>query len=88
VGPIIGRRRSHQTEPFGAIEGPDDEEVRKAFDVLESGFEFRPDLEEAFRFVLRTEPFRNLLSIPVGTSYLSDGLHGEHCTSLASGCAE
>ena len=74
----------HQTESFGAIEGPDDEQVRKTFDVLQTGFKFLPDFEEAFRLVLRAQSLGNLLSIAVGTSYVSDGLHGEHNTSLAA----
>src|SRR4029077_2769520 len=84
VGAIFGRRSSHQTESFGAIESPDAEQDKHTVDVLHTGFKFLPGCEEAFRLVLRAQSLGNLLSIAVGTSYVSDGLHGEHNTSLAA----
>jgi hypothetical protein len=54
VWPIVARRRSHQVESFGAIECPDDEQVRKAFNIREAKLKFSPYLENPFRLVLGT----------------------------------
>jgi hypothetical protein len=53
VRPIVGGRRSHEITSFGAIEHPDDEQVRKAFNIREAGLKFRPYLKRPFRLVLR-----------------------------------
>jgi hypothetical protein len=52
VQPIVTWRRSHQVESFGAIERPDDEQVRKAFNVREATLKFCPYLDNPFRRVL------------------------------------
>ena len=46
----IARRRHQKVVPFGAIECPDDEQVREALNVLEAGLQFRADLEHSLRF--------------------------------------
>jgi hypothetical protein len=53
VGAIIAWWHANQLESFGAIKGPDYEQVRKAFDIRETEFKFRLDFEEAFRAVRR-----------------------------------
>ena len=54
VRPIVTRRRSHQVESFGTIEYPDDEQVRKAFNIREARLKFCPYIENPLRLVLRT----------------------------------
>src|SRR5579871_410092 len=49
--------------------------MREAFDVLETGGEFRQDLQDTLGFMFRAGPFRNLARIGVGASNVSDGLH-------------
>jgi len=66
---IIAGRTSEQVESFGAIEEPDDEEVREAFDVGEPGFELRQDFEHTFGLVLRSQSLGNLSGLLVGTSH-------------------
>jgi hypothetical protein len=52
VRAIIARWHANQFESFGAIKGPDHEQVRKAFDIREAKFEFRLDFENALRAML------------------------------------
>jgi hypothetical protein len=72
---IVAGRRSHEIASFGAIEHPDDEQVRKAFNIREATLKFWPYLKRPFRFVLRAEPLRNLLSVPVRASYMPNRLY-------------
>ena len=53
VRSIVTRRRSHQVESFGMIEYPDDEQVRKAFNIREAKLKFFSYLKRPFCLVLR-----------------------------------
>ena len=66
---------------MGAIEDPQHEEVRKAFDVGESGGELRQDFESAFGVVLGAGAFGDLPCFLIGAFDVADGLWGEHCFS-------
>jgi hypothetical protein len=57
------------------MECPDDEEVREAFNVLESGFKFGPYLESAFHVVFRAQSLRNLFCVLVRASDVPDRFH-------------
>ncbi len=72
--PIVGRRRAEQIEAMGAVEGPDDHEMREALNVGEPKFEFRQDAEDTFCVVLCAKAFRNGGCIFVGTVYKSNSL--------------
>jgi hypothetical protein len=52
VGPVIAGWHANQFESFGAIKGPDHEQVRKTLDIRETKFEFRLDFENALRAML------------------------------------
>ncbi len=54
--------------PFGAIEFPDDYEVRVALDIAETKLKFWAYLERFFRLMLRAQSLRNLLSAGVRAS--------------------
>ena len=66
--PVVNGRRADQLESFGSIEHPQNEQMRKAFNVGEAGFELRKDFENAFRVVFGAETFGDLLRILVRTS--------------------
>jgi hypothetical protein len=78
VRAVIDGRSTEQFESFGAVEDPDNEEVREAFDVGEAVCELREDFEEAFSFVLGAWTFGDLLGVVVWTFYVSDGLGRKH----------
>ena len=78
--PIVGRRRAEQIEAVGAVEGPDDHEMREALNVGEPKFEFRQDAEDAFCVVLCAKALRNGGCIFVGTVYKSNSLRRKHLT--------
>jgi hypothetical protein len=78
VRAVVDGRSAEQLIIFGAVEDPDDEQVREAFDVGEAEGELREDFEDAFGFVLGAGTFWDLLSVVVGTFYVSDGLRGKH----------
>lgn len=61
MGTIVGRRLSDQFEFSGAVEGPQNNQVREAFNVGEAGFELRQNLEGTFGFVFRPEAFGDFL---------------------------
>jgi hypothetical protein len=52
VRSIVKRRHPDQLESLSTIEYPEDEQVRKAFDVSETDLEFGEDLEDAVHIVL------------------------------------
>ena len=70
--------RADQLDSLGAVEHPDDEEVREAFDVSQSTLKFRLNLEHALGFVLRAQAFGNLLRARVRASHVSNRLWREH----------
>src|SRR5260221_7425990 len=78
VRAIVNGRRAEQVEPLGAVEEPQNEEMREAFDVGKAGFELREDFEDAFGIMFGVETFGNLLGAVVGSFGASDGLWGKH----------
>jgi hypothetical protein len=46
---MVNGRSSNQIESFGAIEYPQNKQMRKAFDMGEARFELRQDFENTFR---------------------------------------
>jgi hypothetical protein len=78
VRAVIDGRSTEQFESFGAIEDPENEQVREALDVGEAEGEFREDFEEAFSFVLGAWTLGDLLGVVVWAFYVSDGLGRKH----------
>jgi hypothetical protein len=78
VGTIVGRGRTEEFVALGAVESPDDEKMRKAFDVSEAGFVLGKDFEDAFFVVLDAEAFRYGLRVRVWTANIADGFGSEH----------
>ena len=78
VGAVVDGRSAEQFVIFGAIEDPENEQVRKAFDVGEAECEFRQDFEDAFGIVLGARAFGDLLGVVVWTLNVSDGLRRKH----------
>jgi len=81
--PIVGGRRGQQVFapqffPGRAIELPDNEEMREAFDVSEPGLKLGQDLEHAIGLVFSIEALGNLARIFVRTADESNGLRGKH----------
>ena len=81
--PIVGGRVSQQfcSPQFlsgRAIELPDDEEMREAFDVSEPGLKLRQDLEHAIGIVFGIEALGNLARALVRTTYKSNRLRCKH----------
>src|SRR5690349_13605507 len=76
--PVIGRRRADQLDSIGAVEHPDDEEVREAFNVSETALKFRLNLKHAFGLMLRAQAFGNLLRARMRASDKSNRLWREH----------
>ena len=50
--PVVDGGRAEQLESFGSIKDPHNEQVRKAFNVSEAGFELRKNLESALCVML------------------------------------
>jgi hypothetical protein len=82
MGAIVDGRRTQQFESFGAIEDPQNDEVRETFDVGEAGFKLRQDFEDAFRVVFGVETFRDLLGGFVGSFGVTDWLRRKHRVSM------
>ena len=45
--PIVGRRGANQIKTVGAIKDPNDEQMRKTFDICKADFEFQLDFKNA-----------------------------------------
>jgi hypothetical protein len=82
VRAIIRGRRYGEFESLGSIKRPNDDEVRKAFNVRQAGLEMRLYFKDSFGLVRGAEPLRDLPGIAILTSYISDRLHGKHQTYL------
>jgi len=78
VGTIVGWRRAEEFVAFGAVESPDDEEMRKAFDVGEAGFVLGKDFEDALFVMLDAEAFGYGLGVRVWAANVTDGSGSEH----------
>lgn len=78
VGPIVRRRGAEQLEALGAVELPEDDEMREAFDVSEAGLELGQEVEDALGLVLCAEASGNVAGVSVRAGDMADGLRGEH----------
>src|SRR5438128_7693879 len=90
VRPIVRGRRSDQFGPRqfvsmsmqfelrGAIELPEDDEMREALDVGEPRLKLGQDLEHAIGLVFSAKPLGNFACVLVGTTHKSNRPRGEH----------
>ena len=69
---------SVQFELRGAIELPDDDEVREALDVGEPRLKLRQNLEHSIGFVFSAKPLGNFACVLVRTTHKSNWVRGEH----------
>ena len=76
--PIVRGRCSEQFEPRGAIEFPDDNQMREALDVSESGLKLGQDLEHTIRLVFRAKTLGNFACVLVRTTDKSNRVRGKH----------
>ncbi len=86
VRTIVGGWSAEQVEALGAVELPEDDQMREAFNVSESGLKLREDVEDALGLVLWAEAFGNLAGVFVGTGDIADGLRGKHMRSTPQRC--
>jgi hypothetical protein len=86
--PTVGGRRTDQFiymqfgptqfELRGAIELPDDDEMREALDVGEPRLKFGQDIEHTIGVVFSAQPLGNFACVLVRTSYKSNWARGKH----------
>src|SRR5581483_5578915 len=76
--PIVGRRRTQQFEPVGAIEFPNHDEMRKALDVGETRLKIGEDFEHAIGLVFSPKTFGNLTRVFERATHKSNRLGGKH----------
>src|SRR5437899_4315857 len=88
--PIVGGRRTQQFvsrqfvsmsvqfELRGAIELPDDDEMREALDVGEPRLKLGQDLEHAIGLVFSAKTLGNFACVLVRTTHKSNRLRGKH----------
>ena len=74
----IGGRFAVKFESLGTVEKPENDEVREAFDIGQSGFEFRQNLEIALGLMLGAEPLGDLTGFGVKSAHESNRLRREH----------
>jgi hypothetical protein len=74
VRAIVDRRNSYQVKSPRAIEYPQNEQVRKTFDVGEAGFELLQNLQNTFGVVFRAKALGDFLGRLIGTPYVTNGL--------------
>src|SRR5438128_5880924 len=102
--PIVGGRRSQQFvamqfvsmsvqfELRGAIELPDDDEMREALDVGEPRLKLRQNLEHPIGLVFSAQPLGNFACILVRTTHKTYRPRGEHrekaLTSTPPSCTQ
>jgi hypothetical protein len=72
VRAVVDGRSAEQLESFGAVEDPEDEEVREAFDVSEAELEFREDCEDALSLVFGAGSFGDVFRFGVRSFGVSD----------------
>ena len=78
VRAIVGWRSAEQLKALRAVELPEDDEMREAFDVGEAGLEVGQDIEDAIGLVPCAEAFGNLAGAFVRAGYIADWSRGEH----------
>ena len=71
----VQRHPRDELVALGPVEHPQDEQVRKALDVLEARLELRPQLEGALGTVLGAGAFRYVGLVAVGAADEADGGH-------------
>jgi hypothetical protein len=74
----VDGRSADEIVSLGAVEEPENEEMREAFDVSKASFELRQDFEDAFGIVLRVQSLGNLFGVGVGSFGVSDWAWSEH----------
>ena len=75
----LSRRAAEELVTFGAVEDPDHEEMREAFDVRQSFLEFRKDLEHTVGLMLCSRPLRDLGGFLERRPYEADRSWCEEC---------
>ena len=78
VRTIVDGRSAEQFESLGAVELPEDDEVREAFDVSETELKLGLDVENALGLMFYAETFGDFAGGFVGTAYRANLLRGEH----------
>jgi hypothetical protein len=81
VGLIVDWRFAHQIEVAGAVELPEDEEVRESLNVDKPRLEFGQELEDTLSIMFRVQPLGNLAGLVVGAAHESDRLRHKHISS-------
>jgi len=84
VRAMIRGRGAEQLEALGAVELPEDDEMREAFDVSEAWLELGQEFEDALSLVLCAEAFGNVAGAFVGAGDMADGPRGEHKGSFST----
>src|ERR1700737_2913299 len=69
---------------MGAIEFPDDDEMREALDVSESGLKLGQDLEHTIGLVFSAKTLGNFACVLVRTTHKSNRLRGKHAAEASS----
>lgn len=69
---IVKRRGTQEFEALGPIKFPKNKQMRKAFNVGETGGKFWQDLEPTLRVVLGAKTFGNFTGYFVGAANKSD----------------
>ena len=72
VRAVVDGRSAEQLESFGAVEDPENEEVREAFDVSETGLEFRKDFEDTLGLMFGAGSFGDVFRFGVRSLGVSD----------------
>src|SRR5947207_9056116 len=88
--PVVGGRRTQQFVPSqfvsmsvqfelrGAIELPEDDEMREALDIGEPRLKLRQNLEHTISLVFSAQPLGNFACVLVRTTHKSNRPRGEH----------
>src|SRR5438132_10255399 len=85
--PVVGGRRTQQFVPSqfelrGAIELPDDDEMREALDVSEPRLKLGQDLEHTIGLVFSAKTLGNFACVLVRTTHKSNRPRGKHTGTM------
>src|SRR5579864_4374596 len=78
VRSIVRRGRSEQFELSGSIEDPENDQVGKAVNIREAGFELGKNFQRPFGLVFCAETLGDLCRFLVWTTDVTDGLRCKH----------
>src|SRR5271157_298945 len=78
VRPVVRWRRARQFKATGPVELPNDEQMRKAFDVQQARLILGKNLENSLCLVLRAKAFGNFVRVVVWTADVSNRARSEH----------